>query len=279
MSAYDDCTIVESYVFWRWFFKAPEMMKNKGKLEGYTFPSSYDVYREKVLSVNGVCPICRGDKALSFTEKQIIGDYSFKDTYCLCTLLENLKASPLEGSSAKPALLSTINPIDKPAGAGKFTKIILKDAQDFIDRLGTWRFLIGGYGSGKTHILRAIKTQLGDFALYLTSSDLNQMVIDSVGAHAVSELIWDISNAHVLLIDDFGADYPSPFYSSVLYAIFNNRYEMGTDAPTYFTSNTRPVDMMSSSDDNRKRLGSRLQDVSLIIHLATSQIDWRSHNG
>lgn len=279
-SIFDNVSMVDTRVFWSWFFRDKTMKERAEELAPYTWRETYSQFQQAVQShANGdikfSCPICHQNLVLDLTANQLaIGDYPITKIGCLCTYLRY--EEDLEDEPVKPVFLKDIKAIDTPTGSAKLTKVIVKDAVDFINNLGMWRYLYGGYGSGKTHVLEAIKNALGPAAYYVNTSVLADRIFEATGNHTLHEFTEELSNYQVLLIDDLGAEYGTKYLYSALYRIINSRYAKGIYAPTYFTSNKTITELSVLPDDNLQRIADRLSDNRLVIPLVTTQSSFRS---
>ncbi|MBI4770051.1 MAG: ATP-binding protein [Chloroflexi bacterium] len=135
-----------------------------------------------------------------------------------------------------------------------------------------WLLLHGGYGCGKTHLAAAIanaRLAQGQPVMFINAPDL----IDHLRATFApsSEISYDdlferIRNIPLLIVDDLGAESPTPWAQEKLYQIFNHRYNAAL--PTVVTSNVE----LERVDP---RLRSRLVDMDLVRKIVIDAPDFR----
>jgi DNA replication protein DnaC len=123
-----------------------------------------------------------------------------------------------------------------------------------------WRVLVGGFGSGKTHLAAAVanyRLELGQPALFVVVPDL----LDHLRAafSPTSSITYDdqfnaLREAPLLILDDLGAHNSTPWAQEKLYQIFNYRYNQRL--PTIVTTNLRLEEL-------DPRVTSRLVDPDL----------------
>lgn len=136
----------------------------------------------------------------------------------------------------------------------------LKAAHTFAEKPKGWLVLMGGYGSGKTHLAAAIanfRAELGDPPLFVMVPDL----LDHLRAtfNPTSNVTFDrrfdeIRTAPLLLLDDLGTQSMTPWVREKLYQLFNYRYN--AELPTVITT-------ADSMDEMDARIRSRLLDSRL----------------
>jgi len=119
--------------------------------------------------------------------------------------------------------------------------------EEFIDAsTGKFRekglLLVGPCGVGKTHLTVAVLLELirqyrvrAKFRDFTTLIYEIQATFDSSSNRSKQDVIGPIMNADVLVLDELGAQKPSPWAQDVLYLILNHRYNRRL--PTLFTTN------------------------------------------
>ncbi len=132
----------------------------------------------------------------------------------------------------------------------------LKVSEDFAENPSGWLFFTGRYGTGKTHLAAAIANdavEKGREVIFQPVPDLLDQLRVTYGNSAVSyEDRFDrIRTVPLLVLDDLGAQSPTPWAEEKLYQIINFRYV--NKLPTVITSNVNPRDMDG-------RIASRLKD-------------------
>lgn len=132
---------------------------------------------------------------------------------------------------------------------------------------GQGLILIGGYGTGKTHLAVAILHELlrkDVAALFATVPELLEEIRKTFGGDkgsAKSNLLHSIKTAKFLILDDLGAEKATDWVREQLFMIINARYE--DMLPTIITSNLL-------IDELEKQIGART--VSRIIEMCEGVI-------
>ena len=149
-------------------------------------------------------------------------------------------------------------------------------AFNFADNPQGWLILSGACGSGKTHLAAAVGNERlarGDVVLFITAPDLLDHLRSTYGPS--SEIGYDeqferIRSAQLLILDDLGAENPSPWASEKLYQLLNHRHSR--QLPTVISTN---VDL----DSIEARIRSRMLDEALFRHASISVPDYRTETG
>lgn len=120
-----------------------------------------------------------------------------------------------------------------------------------------WLLIVGGVGTGKTHLLYATVgalLQRGVPVYADTMPDLLDKLRDSISSHKVQAVIETASTVNVLALDDFGVEQATPFALEKTYQILNARW-LHT-RPTIISSNNLPT-----AANTEARLASRLNQA------------------
>jgi DNA replication protein DnaC len=133
-------------------------------------------------------------------------------------------------------------------------------AKSFADGPGGWLVLCGASGCGKTHIAAAIVNRIierGQPALFVVVPDLLDHLRSAYQPGA--EIAYDnrfeiVRNAPILVLDDLGAQSPTPWAQEKLFQLINHRFN--AQLPTVVTTNLAPEQF----DD---RLRTRLTDAAI----------------
>ena len=134
-----------------------------------------------------------------------------------------------------------------------------------------WLVLVGPHGSGKTHLSAAIANQCiqnGHIAIYIDVPDLMDHLRSSFAPdtpYSYSELFDRVRNTPLLILDDLGSAYPTPWALEKLQQILNHRFN--AELPTVIATSQE----LSSLDSYiRSRL--KTEHLSKIIRLKPSDI-------
>ncbi len=148
----------------------------------------------------------------------LLGDLTFGDF----SLREYEKLPPEEQKSLSKASEAAINFAENPQG---------------------WLVLMGGYGSGKTHLAAAIgnyRKALGEEPIFVVVPDL----LDHLRAtfSPSSQVSYDrrfeeVRTAPLLILDDLGTQSATPWAREKLYQLFNYRYN--AKLPTVITTSSK----------------------------------------
>ena len=100
--------------------------------------------------------------------------------------------------------------------------------------------MLGATGLGKTHLSLAIAKQVilkGYHVLYCTAQDILRKIEREHFSRSIveDETLQTVLDADLLILDDLGAEYNTPFNVSSVYNIINTRMNFGK--PTIISSN------------------------------------------
>ncbi len=133
-------------------------------------------------------------------------------------------------------------------------------ARQFASQPRGWLVLMGGYGSGKTHLAAAIghtRTDVGDEVTFVSVPDLLDHLRATFSPSSNISLdrrFEQVRTAPLLILDDLGTQATTPWAKEKLYQLFNYRYN--AELPTVITTAT-------SLDEMDPRLRSRMLDTRL----------------
>lgn len=155
--------------------------------------------------------------------------------------------SLIDSETAKP-LLDTCPDMSRKSGLSEEQRRAVNSsaeiAFDYANDPKGWLLFQGGYGTGKTHLAAAIANWRLDHhepVLFVTVPDLLDHLRVTYGP--ASEVAYDerfeqFRSVPVLILDDLGAESPTPWAQEKLYQLFNDRYV--TRLPTVVTTNVDP---------------------------------------
>jgi len=147
----------------------------------------------------------------------------------------------------------------------------LRDAQTYAEAPKGWLYLCGPCGAGKSHLASAIANQLasgGHSVTYASVPELLRFVRSGIGDGQADARLEALMQIDLLILDDLGAEYLTPWAQEQLFILINARYL--TERATILTSNDRLEALPA-------RLASRIQDQAHIIWLPVS--DYRRLRG
>jgi DNA replication protein DnaC len=149
-------------------------------------------------------------------------------------------------------------------------------ARQFAETPDGWLVIMGGYGTGKTHLAAAIgnyRLALGEPALFMVVPDLLDHLRSAYAPGSemgYDELFEAVRQAPLLILDDLGTQISTQWAQEKLYQLFNHRYIFRL--PTVFTTN-------SSLDEIGGRLASRMSDPQISYCVTIDANDFRGGAG
>jgi len=230
-----------------------------------------------------VCPICKGKGFLVYDVPPGHPDFG-KIVPCRCTQarIVNQRTRALRAMSNLGALDRMTFDTFMPDGIGlpQAIRFNLHKAYDlsleFAREPQGWLVLLGGYGSGKTHLAAAIanyRIALGYTVLFVVVPDLLdhlRATFAPTSTTTFDEQLNATREAPLLILDDLGAHNSTPWAQEKLFQILNYRYN--DRLPTVITSNER-------LEDQDPRIVSRLVDVDLSQVYQIQAPDFRASGG
>jgi DNA replication protein DnaC len=152
----------------------------------------------------------------------------------------------------------------------------LKATHSFSERPRGWLVLMGGFGSGKTHLAAAIanyRAGLGDPPLFVMVPDLLDHLRATFSPNSSTTFdrrFDEIRTAPLLVLDDLGTQSMTPWVREKLYQLFNYRYN--AELPTVITTS-------DSLDEMDARIRSRLLDGKLVSIYAITLPGYHGNRG
>jgi DNA replication protein DnaC len=141
-----------------------------------------------------------------------------------------------------------------------------REAANFAEHPRGWLVLVGDVGRGKTHLAAAIKNHLEEVAVFITATSL----LDHLRATyaPTSQVTYDRAfdrflNAQVLILDDHGTNFSTPWAEEKLFQLINHRFN--ARLPTVITTNIafdKPRTLAPASQQH-VRIFSRILDDEL----------------
>ncbi len=149
-------------------------------------------------------------------------------------------------------------------------------ARQFAESPDGWLVIMGGYGTGKTHLAAAIgnyRLSLGEPALFMVVPDLLDHLRSAYAPGSevgYDDLFEAVRQAPLLILDDLGTQISTQWAQEKLYQLFNHRYIFRL--PTVFTTN-------NSLDEIGGRLASRMSDPQISYCVTIHANDFRGGAG
>ena len=139
-----------------------------------------------------------------------------------------------------PNTMDTQNGVNIRAYMGRLLDGLKQYAEDFSPTENESLMLIGNAGLGKTHAALAIAglvLEQGHDVIYVSSPDFFGKIeasrFDPSGD--ADTLLRTASTADLLILDDLGTEFVTPYFITVFYSLLNNR--LGAGLPTIITTN------------------------------------------
>lgn len=149
-------------------------------------------------------------------------------------------------------------------------------ARAYAENPNGWLVLMGGYGTGKTHLAAAIahrRLAAGTsvyFAVVTELLDHLRAAFAPASQVTYDEMFDKIREVELLVLDDLGAENSTAWATEKLFQLINYRYNLRI--PTVITTNNQLHAHMDP------RLRSRLSDLSLVQNITMKAQDHRPRN-
>lgn len=227
------------------------------------FPADY-------LDMHYSCPKC-GDTGY------------YNNEYCECFKKLCGKLSAKELNKTANLKLSSFSTFDLSyyTGADRRTMEKILDftkqyAEQFNEHSGSI-FMFGDTGLGKTHLSLAAANRIlerGYGVVYDSAVNiLRKIEQEHFSREHSSEMINLVMNTDLLILDDLGTEYQTPFYSSTIYNIINTR--LNADRPTIISTN---LDFDGISRRYEKRVVSRIVSAYTCLEFKGDDIRLKRRN-
>ena len=167
--------------------------------------------------------------------------------------LNSIKATPDQLESLNEAFTHAVHYAQSPMG---------------------WLVLLGRTGCGKTHLVHAIaneRLKQGEEVLYFRVADLLDYLRVTYSPESpvtYDKLFEEVRNASLLVLEDFGTHYPTPWAREKLYQILVHRHD--ARLPTIITATEL------EDKDRSDPVVSRLYDRNLVLTIPIDAPDYRA---
>ncbi|MEE9540203.1 MAG: hypothetical protein V3V85_01770, partial [Candidatus Thorarchaeota archaeon] len=218
-------------------------------------------------SGKGECPFCKNTVLVVKEDEEVL--------YCLHHVLDwqKIVVERYKGYRS-PVDPASLDDVTYPRALGQSTirelKAMVKATEKFIRKPDTWLLMLGHYGLGKTHMLRAINTAFDPIAVYIAARDIEAIVHETRKDDTLGDFITNLTNAPILLLDDLGEEYGGRLVKSVIDRVINSRYERFPEYPVVVASNFETQELVSYLPRTADRLLDKERCVQLSIDSQTS---------
>src|SRR6266568_3261170 len=218
-----------------------------------------DERKQKTFTPNNICPACGGAGRLRIGVPY--GDPSFGKSV-LCSCVEERQRSLRQQQRRQAANLDAFHDSTFKTFRTHLPGVqkAFQASLEFAANPQGWLLLLGPSGCGKTHLATAIANQhldAGAVVFYTTIPDL----LDALRAALISserytQLFTWVREVELLVLDDLGAQQPSPWSNEKLLQLLD--YRAALALPTIITTDVKDLQRLE------ERLRSRLTDSQLI---------------
>lgn len=258
---------VQSWIYWRELFleRIPgyEWVNSAFREAGYTFGGTYTEWcsatQIALKDPTHNCSMCYGLGKLD-------DDNGLR--YCMCKLIVMRDEMRMNARTLGIESTYTETSINEYQiwGSEKQKEILAGvrgQVEKWIERPVSWLVLHGPTGSGKTFLLGSIMRVWKSITLYVEASNLEGIIFDGLNDKSLSSRMNAIDRAPILIIDDFGIQYSSPFIQAQVDKIIQYRAkeENYYDCLTVISTNWSAPELVSRlQTGDISRSGSRLVD-------------------
>ncbi len=177
----------------------------------------------------------------------------------------------------QPARINELKPLNGDEKGAADLNALKAALSTWVTQMDSWLYIYGGYGTGKTHCLRALKNRLANLIIVVSAEDFQEKLFSKLAGREVDQFLHMLKVVPVLAIDDWGIEHSVSFTTDALASIINFRYNLDPARfPVIFTSNMSPLDIASSGTVAQKRILSRLVDNQSAQVFQLRQPDFRT---
>lgn len=254
---------------WRFWVEHKDYLLGK---TGFSLPGTFAKWKELWPEI---CPLYKGIASFWFENEQ----YD-----CVCSLLSGIASinnTELESEWSSRTLrdLTPFHTNNEDMNGEIDLKKLLVYLDTWVINFPKWLFIQGKPGTGKSTILWALRSIIGQMALYISAEDFQQLSFQALADRTTDEFIGKFVNIPILLFDDFGLEHKTEFTTNQLSAIINQRYAQWKDRITVMTSNLELGRLTVSPDIAVQRIASRMSDRQIVTFAILRQGDYRVIGG
>lgn len=226
-------------------------------LQNHGYPADY-------LEVRYYCSDCK--------DSGYIGD---ERCHCFNEIVKNIAAKDMNrNAQVKLCGFSTFS-LDYYTGEERtIMEHIYSKAQDFVCKFGNSAenmIMLGDTGLGKTHLSLSIANAViekGYCAIYDTTMNiLKKIECEHFSRYNDDEALSAVLNCDLLVIDDLGTEFLTPFYASVLFNIIDTR--INTERSTVISTN---LSLKEIESHYGKRISSRINGSYICLKFCGKDI-------
>ena len=214
-------------------------------------------YPEDYLKAKFTCPVCNDSGYVNGSRCQCFNELIKK--YTVDELNESCKIELHDFDEFNLGLYSNIP--DEKSGIiprERMNEILIqcKNYVDTFSKDSCSLFFLGKTGLGKTFISSMIAKALIEKGFNVVFDSINNFLIKAENEHfgrSNGNTVETIINADLVILDDLGSEFSTPFNNSTLYNIINTRINM--EVPTIVSTNLSLSELNEKYDD---RIISRL---------------------
>ena len=234
-------------------------------------------YKENYLEPQFVCKKC-SDTGFIELENKTVTCECFKNLLSACACEELNRISPLSLSTFDSFNLGYYS--DKPDDKGNVPYIRMSKIYDYclsyaknFSENSKGILMKGNTGLGKTHLSLAIANELiqkGFSVVYVSAPDILTKLEKehfSYGYSNEQDVLQSLIECDLLILDDLGTEFSTPYTSAAVYNLFNTRVNM--NKPMIINTNLNPKELEQTYS---QRFNSRVMSSCAVLDFIGSDI-------
>jgi DNA replication protein DnaC len=215
--------------------------------------------KEPKYGQDGLCVLCGGNRIVNLRGHGI--------ARCICDIVEEGRRLERINRELRSNVINADLDDLKSVEHQRWLRETMSGLKTWIDWPSHWITIVGGVGSGKTHILSAIADSFGSFALYITESDFESKLSSFMDQRednlTMSDYMERLKYVPILVYDDAGSGYKGKaesFARAKLHNIIDFRYMMYDEYITVVSTNLSRGELQAWN----MRVADRIMDTSLV---------------